>query len=191
MSEAFAISQNSYDAKYSHDWVVMLSNETNQFANFVRVQALFYSSTNVLLGTSEDFAYVWPGQTSPAHGSNSYAERATRMEVRVEAKPKFTDVKTQTFPRVAEVEIARDKYSAKVTGKTTSPWSTDVENLEVVCVLRDAGGVLVGVANSYLELLPGEATAVVECSYISSDIAAKATTAEMYLVFSSISKTSE
>ena len=190
-SEAFAVSQNSFNSEYRHDWMVMLTNESEKLADFVKVQALFFDDANVLLTTSEDYAYVWPGQTSPASGYDSLAVRAARMEVRVEASPRFSEVKTQLYPTVTESQIVRERFSTKVVGKATSPWTTTVENLSVVCVLRDSGGGFVGVESSFLDLFPGGVTAVVECPYLLSSAADAAVTAEMYLVLSSLSKVIE
>jgi hypothetical protein len=169
-------------------WTTVLRNDSSKAAIDVEVRALLYDGAGTLVGTDIDYLpVVFPGTTIAA-GSNSASVSAapTRADFRVEVT-RYTDTETETGFAVEGATFVPDRFSSKVTFSVTSPYAQDLEDLSAVCLVKDAAGALVGVAQGYIDFLPAQTTATSECTFFGDEInAAAVASAEAYVSISSL-----
>ncbi len=146
-------------------WWADVTNESADRVALVRVQGIFYDGAGVILGT--DTIYIdalFPGQTLRAVDDYvSLSGVPARIETRIERQD-FTVAQTTSILTVEDLEYTPGRFSSSIRGIVVSPYTTNLQNVELGCLARDIEGTVVAVATGRVDLLPGGARAVGECS---------------------------
>lgn len=164
-------------------WAVVLKNpNTKQQATDTRVTALFYDSTGILLKTdSETATVIFPGQTT-AVGSTYFSPGGTpaKMEIRVEGTQYQTGASTLSL-EVSDPQLILDRYFPTVRAKVFNPFTMDLKDLSLLCIVSDANGKYLAVGSSFLDLLPTGATGIGECDFDSRENTAGAANTRLFV----------
>lgn len=135
--------------------IVRNPNPSGWIANYMAVQVAMLDGNGNLLDSASENVTLLPGQMGAVAGSVSGGKGTKSLEVRIsnsEDSWEAIDYEAGSLS-IGQVKVARDTYSNEVTGRITSQFGEQEEDVEVVVVYR-VNGKIVGGDSTYVDFVP-------------------------------------
>lgn len=169
-------------------YAAVFSNAGSAIATDAQVQITFESEDGTVLSSEQGYlTVVLPGSSVALGGYVYDVEGAETMSVQLlPGGDEALDEDPANF-EVTKITTEGDEYGMLTTTATVdSPFTKDLENLEVVAVYRNASGDIIGGDFTYLNFVPAGGSAAVEVTGMGWEGDAPAET-EVYVALSGLS----
>lgn len=146
----------SYSGGDLHYAVILRNpNESGWVANYMAVQVGMVDGSGDLIDSASDNITLLPGQTSAIVGSVTGAKATKALEVQVaNGESDWQEIDYQAGNlAISQVKVNRGEYDNSVTGRVESHFSEQVEDLQVIVVYRQGGGIIGG-DYTYVDFVP-------------------------------------
>lgn len=159
--------------------VIVTNPDAVQAMELAQYRATAFAEDGSVLGVDTGyFGLILPGAKGARAGSiylGSDGPVPARVEVQI-FPGRLTDAEGKLAFTTESVNYVPGSYGANVTGLVVNPYPQQVENLEVVAILRNAEGKIIGGGFAFTDTIPAEGKVAVELSVNGGEAAA----AELY-----------
>jgi hypothetical protein len=147
--------------------VIVSNPDATQAMDGAQYRATAYAEDGSVMGTDTGyFGLLLPGGKG-ARGGLIYlgSDAAAPAKIEVQVFPgRLTDAEGKPAWTTEAVNYVPGQFGAKATGQLLNPYNEQVENIEVVAILRDGEGKIVGGGFTYTKIIPAGGKIAVEMS---------------------------
>jgi hypothetical protein len=170
------------DGNVNYTAVVSNPNPSTWVANYMPVRFDFYDADDGLVTTATASTTLLPGQTGAIIGTTNDAQGATRMEVVIangENDWQLIDEIAGEFT-FSDVKTKATDYGPTTTGRISSTFEEQVDDVRVDAVYKDAAGKVLGGSYTYVDFVPAGGQASFKVSTWSEINPKKVTQTDVY-----------
>jgi hypothetical protein len=170
------------DGNVSYTAVVSNPNPSAWVANYMPVRFDFYDADDGLVTTATGNTTLLPGQTGAVIGTTNDAQGATRMEVVIangENDWQIIDEIAGEFT-FSDIKTRATDYGPTTTGRISSTFEEQVDDVRVDVVYKDAAGKVLGGSYTYVDFVPAGGQASFKVSTWSEINPKKAAQTDVY-----------